>query len=131
MRSVTSLVFQFPITFLEIIYQFAFQVLQVADLVPNLGKFRAQQIPDFPTGMSTTVSRIEELFDFLQGEAESLHLLNKSESRYVVCCIETKLSHCPGCSRQHCLALVEPNRVDAQLGPLRGLADLNSVRQGF
>ena len=124
----TSPVFQF--TFVEIVYQFAFQVLQIADLVPNRCKFRAQQAY-FPTGVSTTVSQIEELFDFPQGEAESLHLLNKSESRYVVCRIETKLSHRPGCSRQQCLALVKPDRVDAQLGPMRGLADLDSVRQGF
>ena len=124
-----SPVFQFSITLLKIVYQFVFQVLQVSDFASNLGKFGAEQIPDFPAGMSTTISQIEKLFDFLQGEAESLHLLDKSESRYVVCCVKPELSRCPGCSRQQRLALVEPDRVYTQVGALRSFADLDRAHR--
>jgi predicted aspartyl protease len=48
-----------------------FQVLQISDFVSNLAKFGAEQVPDFPAGMSTTISQVEKLFDFLQGEAET------------------------------------------------------------
>ena len=124
-----SPVFQFSITLLEIVYQFVFQVLQVSDFASNLGKFGAEQIPDFPAGMSTTISQIEKLFDFQQREAESLHLLDKSESRYVVCCVKPELSCCPGCSRQQRLALVEPDRVYTQVGALRSFADLDRAHR--
>jgi hypothetical protein len=126
---VTSPVFQFSITPLEIVYQFVFQVLQVSDFASNLGKFGAEQIPDFPAGMSTTISQIEKLFDFLQGEAESLHLLDKSKSGYVACCVKPEPSRCPGCSRQQRFALVEPDRVYTQVGALRSFADLDRAQR--
>jgi len=78
LRPVTSPFSQFPITLLEIEDQFAFQVLQVVNFASNFGEFGAQQVLDFPASMSTTVSQIEKLLDFLQREPESLHLLDKS-----------------------------------------------------
>jgi len=63
---VTSVVLQLTITFLEIKDQFTFQILQVSDFAPNLGKFGAQQVPDVPTGMSTTIAQTQKLFDFPQ-----------------------------------------------------------------
>jgi len=66
LRSVTRPVLQFTVTFLEIEDQFTFQILQVSDFAANLGKFAAQQVPDFSAGMSTTIAQTEKLFDFLQ-----------------------------------------------------------------
>jgi hypothetical protein len=63
---VTSPFSQFPITLLEIEDQFAFQVLQVVDFASNFAEFGTQQVLDFPASMSTTVSQIEKLLDFLQ-----------------------------------------------------------------
>jgi hypothetical protein len=126
---VTSPVFQFSITFLENAYQFVFQVLQVSDLASNLDKFGADQIPDSQASKSTTISQVEKLFDFLPGETESLHLLDKSDSRYVVCCVKPELSCRPVCSRQQRLALAEPDRVYAQVGALGSFADLDRAHR--
>jgi len=68
---------QFSITLLEIKDQFAFQVLQVVDFASNFAEFGCQQVFDLPASMSTMVSQIEKLLDFLQGEPESLHLFDK------------------------------------------------------
>jgi len=66
LRSVASPVLQFAVTFLEIEDQFTFQILQVSDFIPNLGKFGAKQVPDLPASMPTPIAQIEKLFDFLQ-----------------------------------------------------------------
>jgi hypothetical protein len=59
----TSSVLQLAVTFLEIEDQFTFQILQVSDSGPNLVQFAAQQVPDVPAGMSTTIAQIEKLLD--------------------------------------------------------------------
>jgi hypothetical protein len=99
------------------------------DFVPNFGKFGAQQVLDFPASMSTPVSQIKELLDFLQRESESLHLFDKSEPGYVICRISPKLSYRPECSWQQRPALIEADGVDAQFGPLRSFADLDRAAQ--
>jgi len=63
---VSSPVLELTVTFLEIKDQFTFQILQISDLAPNVGKFGAQQVPDFAAGMSTTIAQTEKLFDFPQ-----------------------------------------------------------------
>jgi hypothetical protein len=74
-RPVISPFSQFSITLLEIEDQFAFQVLRVVDFASNFAESGGQQVLDLPASMSTTVSQIEKLLDFLQGEPECLHFV--------------------------------------------------------
>jgi hypothetical protein len=116
---------------LEIEDQFAFQVLQVVDFASNFGEFGAQQVLDFPASMSTTVSQIEKLLYFLQGEPESLHLLDKSESCYVLSGIEPEVPIGSGRSWQQRPALVEADRIYAKFRLLRGFTDLDCAAGAF
>jgi hypothetical protein len=125
LRCVTSPLSQFSITLLEIEDQCAFQVLQVVDFASNFGEFGAQQVLDFPASMSTTVSQIEKLLDFLQGEPESLHLLDKSESCYVLSGIDPEVPRGSGCSWQQRPALVEADRIYAEFRLLCGFTNLD------
>jgi hypothetical protein len=85
---------------LEIEDQIAFQVLQVVDFASNFREFGAQQALDFPASMSTTVSQIEKLLDLLQGESESLHLFDKSESCHISSGIQAEVPLSSGYSWQ-------------------------------
>jgi hypothetical protein len=131
LRPVTSPFSQFPITLLEIEDQLAFQVLQVVDFASNFGEFGTQQVLDFPASMSTTVSQIEKLLDFLQGEPESLHLFDKSESCYVISGIQPEVALGSGCSWQQRPALVEADRIYAKLRLLCGFTNLDCAAGTF
>src|SRR5215469_13468063 len=125
LRPVTSPFSQFSITLLEIEDEFAFQVLQVVDFASNFAEFGAQQVLDLPASMSTTVSQIEKLLDFLQREPESLHLFDKSESCYVISGIQPEVSLGSGCSWQQRPALVEADRIYAKFRLLCGFTNLD------
>jgi hypothetical protein len=131
LRAVTSPFSQFPITLLEIEDQFAFQVLQIVDFASNFAEFGTQQVLDFPASMSTTVPQIEKLLDFLQREPESLHLLNKSESCYVISSVESEVSLGSGCPWQQRPALVEADRIYAKFRLLRGFTNLDCAAGAF
>jgi len=131
LRPVTSPFPQFSITLLEIEDQFAFQVLQVVDFGSNFVEFGAQQVLDLPASMSTAVSQIEKLLDFLQGEPESLHLLDKSESCYVISRIESEVPLGSGCSWQQRPAFVEANRIYAKFRLLCGFTNLDCAAELF
>jgi len=131
LRPVTSPSSQLPITLLEIEDQFAFQVLQIVDFAPNFGDFAAQQVLDFPASMSTTVSQIKKLLDFLQREPESLHLLDKSESCYVMSGIDPEVPLGSGRSWQQCPALVEADRIYAKFRLLCGFTNLDCAAGTF
>jgi len=122
---------QFSITLLEIKDQFAFQVLQVVDFASNFAEFGCQQVFDLPASMSTMVSQIEKLLDFLQGEPESLHLFDKSESCYVIRCVKAEVPLGSGCSWQQRPALVEADRIDAKFRLLCGFTDLDCATGTF
>ena len=77
--------------------------------------------------MSTTVSQIEKLLDFLQGEPESLHLLDKSKSYYVINGIKPEVALGAGCSWQQRPALVEADRIYAKPRLLCGFTNLDRV----
>ena len=77
------------------------------DLASNFVEFGAQQFFDLSASMSTTVSQIEKLFDFLQGEPKSLHLLDKRESGDVISGIKPEVPLGSGCSWQQRPTLVE------------------------
>jgi len=127
----TSPFSQFPITLVEIEDQFAFQALQVVDFASNFVEFGVQQVLDFPASMSTTVSQIEKLLDFVQGEPESLHLPNKNESYYVISGIEPEVPLGSGCSWQQRPALVEADRIDAEFRLLCGFTNLDCAAGTF
>jgi hypothetical protein len=101
------------------------------DFASNFGEFGAQQVLDFPASMSTTVSQIEKLLDFLQGEPESLHLLDKSESCYVISGKEPEVPLGSGCSWQQRPALVEADRIDAKIRLLCGFTNLDCAAGTF
>jgi len=111
--------------------QFAFQVLQVVNFASNFGEFGAQQVLNFPTSMSTTVSQIEKLLDFLQGEPESLHLLDKTESCYVISGIEPEVTLGSECSWQQRPALVEADRINAKFRLLCSFTNLDCAAGTF
>src|SRR5215469_11480087 len=73
--------------------------------------------------MSTSIPQVEQLLDFLQGEPEPLHLLNRNEPLYVICREEAELSSGARCSWQQSPALVEANGVYTQFGALRCFAN--------
>jgi len=131
LRPVTSPFSQFPITLLEIEDQLAFQVFHVVDFGSNFVEFGAQQVLDLPASMSTTVSQIEKLLDFLQGEPESLHLLDKSESCYVIRCVKAEVPLGSGCSWQQRPALVEADRIYAKFRLLCGFTNLDCAAGPF
>jgi hypothetical protein len=122
---VTTPVFQFPVTLLKVEDQLAFQVLQVADLVLNRGKFRAEQVSHVPTGMPTAVSQLKKLLNFLQRESEPLHLLDKREPCYVIAGIEPELTQGARSFWQQRSTLIKTDRVYTKLGLLCSFADLD------
>ena len=101
------------------------------DFASNSGEFAAQQVLDLPASMSTTVSKIEKLLDFLQGEPESLHLLDKSESCYVISGKEPEVPLGSGCSWQQRPALVEADRIYAKVRLLCGFTNLDCAAGTF
>jgi hypothetical protein len=101
------------------------------DLASNFVEFGAQQFFDLSASMSTTVSQIEKLFDFLQGEPKSLHLLDKRESGDVISGIKPEVPLGSGCSWQQRPTLVEANRIYAKFRLLCGFANLDCAAGPF
>ena len=81
--------------------------------------------------MSSAVSQIEKLLDFLQGEPESLHLLDKTESCYVISGIEPEVPLGSGYSWQQRPALVEADRIYAKFRLLCGFTNLDCAAGAF
>ena len=69
--------------------------------------------------------QVQELPDFAQGEAQALHLPDKTQSSDIVAAIQPESAGAARCFRKQGAALIEPDCVHGERRPFRHLSNLH------
>src|SRR5437667_11504241 len=105
--------------------QLILQLVKVVKFPLYIGQLFLQSTLHLCTRLQAVPSQPQESSDLTEFESQTLYAADEGQRLYVVFCIPTEASLCPGRSRKQTVALVKANRVHAEPNLLGDDADLH------
>jgi hypothetical protein len=90
------------------------QLLKVGKFPLHIDQLFLQSAAYWRTGLQATPSQIQETSNLAQFESQTLYAADKSKRLDVILAVLTKAPLCSGRPWQQIVALIEPNRVNAE-----------------
>jgi len=105
--------------------QLVLQLLKVRKFLLDIGQLFFQSTPHRRARLQAGSSQTQESTDLAEFESQALYAADKSQRIDVVLRVLTEASLSPRGPRQQSVALIEPNRVNAEADPFRHDANLH------
>src|SRR5260370_37324854 len=94
------------------------QFLEIGNLLLDIRQFFVQTPAHGSTRLQAAPSQLQELANFFQREPQVLHASNEVQCLHIVFAVLTETALRSGGWRQHYVALVEANRINAKTDTL-------------
>ncbi len=103
------------------------QISQIADFYPHFFQFCLYKFADFLACIKSVLAQIQNLPDFPQRETETLHLADKLQACDIAIRVKAEVAGRSGRLWEQGVALVEADRINAQIRLLRHISDVHGM----